>query len=375
MVLRTIDKTSFIEEVETPEPKNTEILAAPLFVGVCGTDLQIIRRQRPDPATILGHEGIAQIITGESSSKGILPGGYVVFNSVDPTDQDQILGHNTPGLQQQRYLINETAIKNDLAVPFPAEIDPILGALVEPLGTVVYGHSLVSKATKQTSIAIVGAGAIGIMHALYAGAQGYEKVFLINTSQDRLDWCTQRGIVASENVFLDSETLPDEILAATNKEGVDAVYMCTSRPNALAALTRALQYVRPGGCIDLVGGIKDTDTIPELPEITDLNAVRRANFCGIPSEGFIQNTTTRAGKLLFLTGHRGTSYSHFQETIEELRKYGPTFKKVISHIISFEAAPDLFNSIAKGPMKEFNGAPYIKAVVDIQQTGKNIENI
>lgn len=373
--LQTIEKNTSVVTVDAPSIEQGQIITQPLYVGICGTDLQIIRRQRPDPATILGHEGVARILESESNKPGMQPGEYVVFNPVDPTDQNQILGHNIPGLLQERYIATEHAIENNLVVPFPKDVNPTLGALVEPLGTVVYGHELVSKTTPQSSIVIVGAGAIGIMHALYAKAQGYKKVLLVNASRDHLDWCVQREIIKKEDTFLDSDNLTDEILAATDGAGVDAVYMCTSRPNALTALKRALGYIKEGGCIDLVGGIKDDDSIDELPGIEDLNAIRRANFCGIPSAGFVEETTTANGKQIYLTGHRGTSLQHFEGVIENLRDHGDIFSKVISHVISLESCADLFNEIAKGQMKEFNGSPYIKAVVDLSLTGHSIRNV
>lgn len=374
-LLVTVDETTAIKGSPTSGATKGELIVKPLFVGVCGTDLQIIRRQRSDPATTLGHEGVAQVLQGSSIEKGIDEGDYIVFNPVDPTDQNQILGHNTPGLLQERYLVTEHAVKNDLVVPFPKDIDPMLGALVEPLGTVVYGHELVSKVAKQSTVAIVGAGAIGIMHALYAQAQGYSRIFLINASKQHLDWCVDRGIVSRENIFLDSEQLPAEILASTGGLGVDAVYMCTNRPNALIALRRAVRYLRDGGCIDLVGGIKDGDYIDELPDAKDLNAIRRANFCGIPPSGYVEKTRDKDGKKVYLTGHRGTSKQHFEIAIESLRNYGKIFSKVVSHVISFEAAVDLFNMIAKGSIKEFNGRPYIKAIIDVHLPGKTIKNI
>lgn len=371
--LRTIDKTTILDTVTTPSLKAGQMMAQPLFVGVCGTDLQIIRRQRPDPATILGHEGIARIIESDNK-KDMQIGDLVVFNPVDPTDQNQILGHNTPGLLQDQYLVTRHAIDNNLVVPFPKDIDPMLGALVEPLGTVVYGHNLVSSVVKQSSIAIVGAGAIGIMHALYAKAQGYNQIFLINTSQQHLDWCTERNIIRQEDALLDSEDLADRILAATHGVGVDAVYMCTSRPNALAALSKALRYIKTGGCIDLVGGIKDGDKIDELPNVEDLNAIRRANFCGIPANGHVGLTTTSDGKQVYITGHRGTSLRHFKGVIEKLRSHGDLFSKVVSHVVSLEACVTLFDEIARGQVKEFNGVPYVKAIVDLSLEGYKIRN-
>lgn len=87
--LLTIDKETKLGTEETSKLHEGELIVEPLFVGVCGTDLQIIRRQRPDPATILGHEGIGRVLEGSNEEKDIHPGGYIVFNPVDPTDQNQ----------------------------------------------------------------------------------------------------------------------------------------------------------------------------------------------------------------------------------------------------------------------------------------------
>jgi threonine dehydrogenase-like Zn-dependent dehydrogenase len=136
-----------------------------------------------------------------------------------------------------------------------------------------------------------------------------------------------------------------------------------------------MEYVKPDGCINLVGGIKDGDRLAALPEIKDLNALRRANFCGIPSQGIVEKTASQHGKPLYLTGHRGTSRRHFEEAIKNLRDHGQLFIKVVSHIVSLETAASLFNRIAEGPMHEFNEVTYVKAIVDVQLAGRVIKNV
>lgn len=372
--LSVIGQNVSINLTYTPNLNVGELITKPLYVGVCGTDLQIIRRQRPDPVTILGHEGIAYVLDGCNETKGIQAGDVVIFNPVNPSNQNEILGHNIPGLLQKRYVVSAYAVEYGLVVPFPKDTDPLFGPLVEPLGTVIYGHNLVSTVVRQSCIAIVGAGAIGGMHALYAQVQGYNRVLVINASPARLEWCVERGIVQKEYVFLDSDDLPKKILDATNGEGVDAVYMCTSRPSALHALGKALKYLKDGGCIDLVGGIQDGDRISSLSGVKNLNAIRRGNFCGIPNNGYVERCDSDGGKKMYLTGHRGTSLQHLKDAMEKLRQHGDIFSKIISHIVSFDAAVDLFKEISRGSLVEFNGFLYMKAIVDMRSAGYSIEN-
>ena len=41
---------------------NGELVVAPEKVSICGTDIQILRGQRDDPAPIVGHEGLSTVI-------------------------------------------------------------------------------------------------------------------------------------------------------------------------------------------------------------------------------------------------------------------------------------------------------------------------
>lgn len=58
--------------------RSQEILAKVVFFGICTTNLQILRGLEP---TVLGHEGVCQVLEVGKSAKGI--GGEMIILSPD----------------------------------------------------------------------------------------------------------------------------------------------------------------------------------------------------------------------------------------------------------------------------------------------------
>ena len=54
-------KLSVLER-PTPKPDGHEVLVAPLYAGLCGTDIQILRGLRFDSSPVIGHEGVARVV-------------------------------------------------------------------------------------------------------------------------------------------------------------------------------------------------------------------------------------------------------------------------------------------------------------------------
>lgn len=355
----------FIKKISTPIQKPDELLIAPVFVGLCGTDLQIARRQRNDSAVILGHEGIGRIISVGSKVEQFKVGQNVVFNPVNPLNQNEILGHSYQGLFQERYLVSAHAIDRGLIIPVPDSISMDIATMAEPLGTVIYGHELINTYTRPKNIIIIGLGPIGLLHALFARLNGCINVFAISTSIERLNWAVKQGILRKNEAYTNPKALRKKLFNLANTSTVDAIFLCTTKPTAKEALKISLEYIRDEGCIDMVGGFSDGDEILELPG-QDLNLIRRSNICGKPVAGnfFIEELT--CGKKVVLTGHRGTSKKHIFKAIDLLIKNPSFFSKIISHKLHFSDLPKLFTLLVKENEKVIFKKEYIKAIIRIQ---------
>jgi threonine dehydrogenase-like Zn-dependent dehydrogenase len=243
-----------VERVATTLPQAGEILVASLRASICGSDLDMLRGARPIGTRILGHEGVARVVAVGPGVTAYTVGQYVTFFPNNPADFNDTLGVSTEGLFQQYLLIPAPSVERGMAIPLEAGIPLVCAPLIEPFATVIYGQRLVQQVSRPESIVIVGAGPIGLLNALLARAEGCAQVFLVGTSQARLDWAAQRGIVTDSCTLLNSPNLADELLERTGGRGLDAAYLCTPRSATRAVLQQALRYVREDGAIDLTAG-------------------------------------------------------------------------------------------------------------------------
>lgn len=359
-----------IERVPTKGPQAGEILVSPLRVGICGSDLDLLRGTRPLGTRILGHEGVAQVVDVGPGTPHFSVGQYVTFLPNNPNNPADTLGVSTEGLNQHYLLVSQPALERGMVIPFDTGIPLVCGPLLEPFATVLYGQSLLEQVCTPERMVIVGAGPIGLLNALYARGQGCSQIFLVDTSQARLDWAVKRGIVEASHALLNSPQLVEMLLERTAGQGVDAAYLCTPRSATRSALKQAPRVVREDGGISLTAGTDSTEEFSELPGV-DLDGIRQANVCGLGQE--VKACVTREGKRLWLTGHRGASVSYLQQAMQLLLKESATYARVISHVISYHAAPRVFGHLLAAEPQNIAGAPGVKVIIDFTNEVQEIE--
>jgi threonine dehydrogenase-like Zn-dependent dehydrogenase len=339
-----------------------EVIVQLLAVGICGTDKQMLRQERSDSAKIIGHEGLGRIVETGAAVRGFSSGQLVVFNPVNPCNQELILGHSTSGVLQRYRVISAEELRHGLIIPVALSCPMELAVLAEPLAAAIYANELVTRRARPGKLAIAGAGPEGLLNLLYAGGNLHCDVFLVHNESSRLAWAAGQQFLPPERAFPDSDHLVSDILQATRGERVDATILCTSRRGALAALAKALLYTRTNGCIDLTVGFDSQERLAELPGF-DLNAVRRKNLCGSPAEGAAE-LCCASGRELYLTGHRGTSREHILRAIEVLAASPALYQRLITHRIAFADAPRLLQALAEDRFRSWDGQrQFVKAVI------------
>src|SRR5438270_5347429 len=206
-----------------------EVIVRLLAVGICGTDKQMLRQERSDSARIIGHEGIGRIVELGAAVQGFARGQLVVFNPVNPYNQELILGHSTSGVLQRYRVISAEELHHGLIIPVALSCPVELAVLAEPLAAAIYAKQLVARRARPGRLAIAGAGPEGLLNLLHAGRNLHCDVFLIHNESSRLAWAAEQQLLPPERAFLDSDHLISDILRATGGEGVDATILCTSR--------------------------------------------------------------------------------------------------------------------------------------------------
>jgi 2-epi-valiolone-7-phosphate 1-reductase len=352
-----------IATVPTGSPGAGGLLIAPLFVGVCGTDLQILNGARPDTASILGHEG-AGVVVEAGPGATLHAGQYIVFNPSAQLPRGRILGHNIDGLFQRYIVVDAQAVSDGLAQPMEEDLPAICGALVEPLGGVIYAHELIAKAVPDLeSVAVFGAGPIGLVMAEYLRGTG-SSVLLLHSGQTRLNTAVERKLVPASSTMTISDGLPERMLDWNGARYFDAAVICTSMAGASVALGHAVKVVKSGGCIEMVTNYPKSSPTPDGISADALRQVRAANICGIPLNGEYVGARI-CGRRIAFTSHRGTSWNHLNLAMRALGSRASQYTALITHVLPLGDAVTAIQSLASTRGAPVEGRDCIKAVIDM----------
>lgn len=345
-----------IEETPTPDPHEGELLLAPEHVSLCGTDIQILRRDRDDPSPVVGHEGAARVVGVGPGVDGFVPGDRVVVNPTHPGDPSFLLGHNVPGLFQQRVLIGASAVRGGLVSHLPEDLPAARATLVEPYAVVRYALSCLALSAPDTLV-VHGDGLTGNLAALLAPRFFFPTVRVVVVHRTEAGRAWTRAHVPHAVSVLASEPLDAQVtgraalLVTTHRGGtVPAVEA------ALAALGERLVAVHP------LGGVPPRATTPLLPGV-DLDGVRRANTGG-PWPPAV-TTFARQGLSVALSGNRGVTNAQLLASAAALRA-DSTADGLLTHVLPLEPGVRHLNRIIRDRTRTVDGELVVRLVIDLE---------
>ncbi len=246
-----------VETMPDPVPGPGEIVLRVREVGICGSDLHFYHQDGgttidASSPLILGHEFSAEVIEG-GGAPDLAPGRVVAVEPARPCGRcEWCLGGDPNLCQVQKFagtpggvpgaLAEYHAAPVDTIIPVPPEFDAATAALLEPLGVAVHALDL-AHLRPLDSVAVVGAGPIGLMTAQVARASGAGRVFVIDPLRYRLD--------AARRFEVDGVAeAPADVVRWTGGRGVDVVLEATDAPSGADA---AVELARPGGRVVLIG--------------------------------------------------------------------------------------------------------------------------
>jgi len=248
-----------LDRVPVPQPGPGEVIVRIRAALTCGTDLKTYRRGHPrlryGP---FGHEGAGDIAAVGPGVAGFRVGQPVVFT---PT---AACGTCPPCGQGRENLC--TTLFDDMALgtygdvvripsrivrrhlfPKPVHLSYIEAAFVEPLACVVHGWRRLG-ATNGGRVAVIGTGAIGLLHVREAVRRGME-VAAVGRRPTGLDLARRFG---ATSIIDAKETDPALGLRAAFGDGPDIVIECTGETDVWRT---APSWTAPGGRVLLFGGL------------------------------------------------------------------------------------------------------------------------
>ncbi len=242
--------------------KPTDAIVKIVKTTICGTDLGILHGKTPSvkPGTTLGHEGlgvIEEVGTGVSNFK---KGDRVIISCITACGtceycKKQMYSHCKDGGWILGNLINGTQAEY---VRIPHADNSLYGApkgmddeaLVMLSDILPTGHEIgvINGCVKPgDTIAIVGAGPIGMSALLTAQFYSPAKIYMIDLDANRLKLAKKWG--ATDTINSGTEDAVKKILAET-ADGVDVAIEAVGAP---ATFDICQQIVRPGGHVANIG--------------------------------------------------------------------------------------------------------------------------
>ncbi len=251
-----------IENVPLPRLGRGEVLLRTQVALTCGTDAKVFRRGYHNkmivPPALFGHEvaGIVEEVGPETP--GIEPGSAVVAANSAPCGECHYCRHDMPNLCDDLLFWNgayaefaklPARLVRENLLPMTDDVSFREAAMVEPLACVVRGVEE-SWIGRGQSVAVIGAGAIGLMFVVLARMRGAH-VVCAGRNRGRLDLAEEMGAEALV-VAGGSCDLADQLRRhSPGGRGADVVIEAVGSGDTCEAAVRS---VRKGGVVNLFGG-------------------------------------------------------------------------------------------------------------------------
>lgn len=273
---------------------------------ICGTDLHIIKGDVPtcEPGRTLGHEGVGVVESVGAAVTSLQRGDHVLISCISSCGKcancrrgmyshcetgGWILGHRIDGVQAE-YVRIPHAETSLYKLP-PGVDEEALVMLSDIFPTGFECGVLNGRVQPGNSVAIVGAGPIGLASLLTAQFYSPAQIIMIDTNAARLEVATRLGATACIDVS--SEGAAAAVKRLTDGVGVDCAIEAVGVP---ATFELCQQLVAPGGVIANIGvhGVKADLHLETLWSQNIAITTRLVDTVSTP----MLLKTVRAGKLL-----------------------------------------------------------------------------
>ncbi len=294
-VLEEFGQPLAVQEVELTEPRAGEVLVRLAACGVCHTDLYTASGADPSgyAPTVLGHEGAGVVEAVGEDVRDLAVGDHVVtlfspqcrecVHCLDPRTNlclairgEQNLGHLPDGStrlrrdgEEIRHFMGcstfaEYTVMPEIAL---AKIDPeapfehaclFACGLSTGLGAAIN----TARVEAGTTVAVFGAGMVGLGAVAGARLQGAERIICVDLSADRLELARGQG---ATDLLPGGPDSVERILEMTGGFGADYTFEATGRTDVME---QALEAARMAWGLCTVAGVagrgETLDVVPRL---------------------------------------------------------------------------------------------------------------
>lgn len=268
-----------VGEVPVPVPQPGEALIRIARSGMCGTEILVYDdlyrgRNRPMPyPLIVGHEASGEVVELAPGTEGPKPGIRVGIEAVTGCGRCfhcvrgnynlcpdwHHIGLTRPGSHAEFVAVPASSL-----LPLPEEVSFESAAFLEPLATVLHTLERTRPTPGQTA-AIIGPGALGLLHLQVLRAAGVGPILVLGRRGDEKRLELARVLGADAAIIADRSEAQEHAARFSDGMGLELVIEAAGSSEAVQT------------ALDIVGGKGTLVTlgIVRLTEIDALNVMRK----------------------------------------------------------------------------------------------------
>lgn len=228
-----------LHDVQPPQARTGQAIVRINYAGICGSDMPKLLRPTefalPEPWRP-GHEIVGIDANGRAVAVDpLIPCGRCsscTLGDIHLCPALRRLGWDVPGGFAEHVTVPEANLR-----PLPPGIDPLYAVLADPAAVAIHGLRCNCSVTASTQLAVIGAGVVGLLTALYATQHGI-KVTVVHRD----------GRPPSRAV---ADAVPADFRAASSLGNADrfAVVLDAATGEAADPLALGLRIVSDGGTV------------------------------------------------------------------------------------------------------------------------------
>lgn len=316
-----------IEELPKPQINADEFLLKVKSSAICGSDLRtyLHGHHKINKPTVLGHEFSGEVIEVGENIEGVevgdrvgvhpgLPCGscyYCDQGKQNLCEDRKNFGIHMQGAFAEYMVIPNKTLEVGTVVKIPEDVPYEIATLGDPAVAALNGQEN-TKTQLGDEMLILGAGPIGLLHAMIGRVKGAINIMMADVNEKRLEMAKEIGVADHYHLITTTEELKTfSTDASDSKKGPNKVVVANT---ATQSAVQAVEVCAKGGLVMLFAGFPKN--APELG--INGNTVHYNDITVTTSYGSTPRQFHLAQKMLFNKTIDGESLITHTVPLEEI---------------------------------------------------------
>jgi len=261
-----------VTDFDKPEVGADDVLVQVKACGICGSDIHGYDGStgRRVPPLVMGHEAAGVVVEAGSNVTSVQVGDHVTFDStvscgscffcrkgaINLCDNRMVLGVSCGEYRRHGAFAEYVSVPQHICYALPKELPFAHAAMIEAVSVAVHAANRTPVTLGDTAV-IVGSGMIGLLVIQAIRLAGCSQVIAVDLDAGRLEKAKLLG--ADVGLKADEVDVPAEVKKLTGGRGADVVLEVVG---ATATINTAIESVRKGGAVTLVGNLAPKVEMP-----------------------------------------------------------------------------------------------------------------